>query len=134
MFWQLAGSGQMYNIHQPEINIQQPEIKHIDIKSRHIYIRIMCTNSTTQSTVNVVRKTIHYWVPCNHNRNTVRAKNVTSCQSEVSSPIQMTVISAILARIKHSHAFCTVLDSGGRMCNVILKSSLTFYFQFQYEK
>ena len=27
--------------------------------------------------------------------------------------------------------FCTVVDSCSRMCSVILKSLLTFYFQFQ---
>ena len=30
--------------------------------------------------------------------------------------------------------FCTVVDSGGKMCNVILKSLLTLYFQFHIEK
>ena len=30
--------------------------------------------------------------------------------------------------------FCTVVDSGGKMCNIILKSLLTLYFQFHIEK
>ena len=30
--------------------------------------------------------------------------------------------------------FCTVVDSGGKICNVILKSLLTLYFQFHIEK
>ena len=30
--------------------------------------------------------------------------------------------------------FCTVVDFGGRVCNVILKSLLTLYFQFHIEK
>ena len=29
---------------------------------------------------------------------------------------------------------CTVVDFGGRMCNVILKCLLTLYFQFHIEK
>ena len=30
--------------------------------------------------------------------------------------------------------FCTVVDSGAKMCNVLLKSLLTLYFQFHIEK
>ena len=30
--------------------------------------------------------------------------------------------------------FCTVVDFGGKMCNIILKSLLTLYFQFHIEK
>ena len=36
--------------------------------------------------------------------------------------------------IGQSLKFCTVVNFGGKMCNVILKSLLTLYFQFHIEK
>ena len=39
-----------------------------------------------------------------------------------------------LTILAHNLEFCTVVDSGGKMCNVLLKSLLTLYFQFHIEK